>query len=329
MSVVAELRLLPRGRGVLADDIGDRLGPLLRHLLAIEDDDDPGVIRRKVAERLQELSGRLPADLGHAVRVALALGDDAKDRFLKDRVDQLAVAISRDPRTAKRRVDEGLRRVAEMLVDRAPESAPGPSPFAPEGWYIDTLQANLLLDRDPPQLIERRRIVATRPGLDRVVASLSAPPTRPGEALPPVRADVLQGGRVVSEDHLAGGHYRATIQLPTPLAAGEVHEYAVAFTAYPLRYLQPYYVVTSFRRCDRFELGVRFDPAQMPPSVWRVDGVPPRIVTQYGELQSPLRLDVFGEVQVGFADLRPGLSYGIGWSSAAGRELGAVLDLVG
>jgi hypothetical protein len=315
-SVVEELRLLPRGRGVLADDIGNRVGPQLRGLLGIESTDGPGVVRRKVAARLTVLADRLPEDLGHAVRAALALGDVTTDRFLKDRVGHLAVRIQRDPRTAKRRVDEGLRRLAEMLVDTAEPPPNGGNPFAPEGWYIKTLHSVLLLDREPPRLIERRRIIATRSGLDRVLISLSAPSpgNHRGGAEPPVRLDVLQGGALVDEDY-NGSHYRGTLRLPGPLAMGEEQEFTVAFRSRPRREMRPYYALTPFRPCKRFQLTVRFDPVDPPASVWRLDGVPPRMVTDFDPGLNVLDVNAVGEIGVAFSDLRPGLAYGVGWSA--------------
>jgi integrase len=217
---------------VLADDIDDRVGPVLREAFGVGGRDDPGVVRRKVADRLLVLAERLPADLGHAVRVALALGDSATDRFLKDRLSHIAETISRDPRTAKRRVEEGLRRLAEIIVDEAASASSAWSKFAPTGWYIASLHATLLLDRDPPQLLERRRIVATQAGLDEVVASLSAPPRRSEEGTPTIRLDMLHGGTVVAEETLPGGHYRGTIRLPAPLGIGQEHEYSVVFLAF-------------------------------------------------------------------------------------------------
>jgi hypothetical protein len=311
--VVEELRLLPRGRGVLADDIDERLGPRLRELLGVESRDDPGVVRRKVAARLTVLADRLPQDLGDAVRAALALGDVATDRFLKDRVGRLAAGIQRDPRTAKRRVDEGLRRLAEMLVEAAEPPAAG-NPFAPEGWYIKTLNSVLLLDREPPQLFERRCIVATRPGLDHVLISLSAPSDNGNGSPPPVRLDVLQGG-VVIEETSTGSHFRASLGLPRTLAMGEEHEFTVVFTSRPRPEMQPYYTLTPFRPCERFNLTVRFNRTDPPASVWRLDGLPPRMVTEYDPGRHEFDIDVIGEVGASFSDLRPGLAYGIGWSS--------------
>jgi hypothetical protein len=329
-TVARELRLLPRGRGVLSDDIDHRVGPLLRELCGVDGADDIGAVRRKVAQRLADLADQLPTDLGQAVRVALALGGSATDRFLKDRVGQLAVAIRRDPRTAKRRVDEGLRRLAEMITDDPEPVRRERNAFVPEGWYVDALHATLLLDRDPPQLIERRRIVATTGALDTVVAALGAPPDRAHDARHTVRMDVLQGAALLDENHLAGGHYQGVIRLPVPLAPGTSHEYTVLFTAHSRRYLLPYYALTPLRRCDHFELRVRFDRAETPTAVWRLDGLPPRVIKDFGSDRDLLDVDPIGEAHATFADLRTGLSYGVRWSGQQTElEPAAVLEAYG
>jgi hypothetical protein len=326
-TIAEELRMLPRGRGVLSDDLDQRIGPLLRELCGVGGADDAGAVRRKVAQRLAGLVGRLPEDLGHAVRMALALDGSATDRFLKDRVGQLATVLQRDPRTAKRRVDEGLRRLAEMIMDDGDPGQADRNTFVPDGWYIKSLHANLLLDRDPPQLIERRRIVATT-DVDTVVATLSASAACPQGEHRAVRMDVLQGGALLDESHLAGGHYQGIIRLPVQLTAGTSHEYTVLFTAHSRRYLLTYYALTPFRRCDRFELAVRFDPAGAPGAVWRLDGFPPRVIHDVASDRELLDIDPIGEAHATFTHLRPGLSYGIRWSGQL-PGMGAVLEAYG
>jgi hypothetical protein len=336
-AIIRELRMLPRGRGVLAEDLDRRVGPLLRELCGVAESDDAGTLRRKVGQRLAALAGRLPNDLGHAVRMALALGGSSGDRFLKDRVDQLASTIRRDPRTAKRRVDEGLRRLAEIITSELGSALRGGNRYAPDGWYVNVLRANLLLDRDPPQLIERREIVATTAELDAVVAAISAPPTSDEAARMAVRMDVLQGGMLSHVDHPTSGHYQGVIRLPTTLQPGSSHEYTVMFTASARSSMPPCYALTPLRRCDIFELRVRFDPAELPSSVWALNGVPPSVFAEsVGPDSDPtvrhqgLRVDSVGEVQITFTDLYPGLSYGVRWSGqCSGTRPAVALEAYG
>jgi hypothetical protein len=313
--VAAELHELRRGRGVLSDDIDTRVGPLLKEFCGMADSDDVAVVRAKLSSPLRILSERLPDDLGHAVRVGLALGDTVTDRFLKDRMCQLATDMRRDPRTAMRRLDEGLRRLAEIIVSGSTQASPETNEFAPEGWYVDILRANLLLDRDPPQVIEHRRIVATATGLDTVLASVTAPPDSAGPDQPTVRTEVMYGGVLLDAERVRGGHYRCHVRLPLALEIGQAHEYALVFTFDPYWYLPTYYALTPFRRYDRFELSARFDRAAPPEKTWRLNGIPPSIIEEFTADAELRTIDAVGEVHVEFSALKAGLSYGLRWSA--------------
>lgn len=285
-------------------------------MLGLGELDDPGTMRQLLTDRLLTLTEALPPDLAKAIRAALALDAAVTDRFLKDRVDRYARDIDRDPRTAKRRVEEGLRLLAELIARSQPAdpSADPDNAFAPDGWEIIGLTATLLLDRDPPQLYERRRIVATRNGLDQIVVSLSAPPAADeGRQRPIIRLDMLDGGTIVEEVVEPGGHYRGTVRLPHALAAGEEHEYSFTFSTHARRFVRPYYALTPFRRCRWFRLTVRFGPEVEPGPIRRLNGVPPRILTEAaGEELAP---DPHGAVEAYFTNLRAGLSYGICWAN--------------
>jgi hypothetical protein len=318
--------MLPRGRGILADDIEFRVGPLLREICGVSESDDSGILRRKVRERLNALSNRLPDDLGHAVRLALALGGSS-DRFLKDRVDHLATTIRRDPRTAKRRVDEGLRRLAEVIAEEPTQPPVPSSPFVPDGWYVQYAHAVLLLDRDPPQLIERRQIVATEADLDSVVVMLSTPDTAARPA--PASIDVLHGGLLVRESRLGAGNACGTIRLPDTLSTGTGHEYSVLCTMPIGATAINSYLLTSYRRCDLFELSVRFGRTTPTPVVRAVEALPAHILggidleSAGGSLGCPrlLPVDSVGEVHISFTALRPGMSYGVRWCAGSARAV--------
>jgi hypothetical protein len=74
----------------------------------------------------------------------------------------------------------------------------------------------------------------------------------------------------------------------------------------------PHYVHVPYRRSDRFDLRVRFG-ASPPAEVWALRDAPTAAI--YGRSPSAERLipDRFGEIQVAFTRLRPGLGYGISW----------------
>ena len=324
--VVAELRELRRGRGLLSDDIDTRVGPRLRAVCGIADSDPPALVRRKLILHLTERSSRLPRDLRLAVEAALALHQTANHRFLHERLKWLADHYDRDQRTARRRIDEAFRILAEALGDLQRSTQPAsPSQFAADGWYVESMKATLRLDVDPPRLIEERRIVATADELDEVVSALSVPrlpgqgmPPAPGGAdasrqPPPIQANILHGGEIVEERRPAQGHARFIVRLPRPLALGERHEFGVEYVVCSRDQLRPYYAVTPLRRYDRVRACIRFGSAAQPAKLWKLNGVHPRVVDEFVPSDEPLTVDSVGEVRIEFFNLRQGLSYGAQW----------------
>ncbi|MEX5632396.1 hypothetical protein [Parafrankia sp. FMc2] len=342
-AVLRELRELRRGRGLRSDDLPRRTGLHLRLFCGITEEDSPRRLREKLVGVLTEQCEQLPGDLRLAVLAAFALHDQADQKFLHERVEWVAARLERTTRTARRRVDEGLRMLAETFADpaataapatpAAPSSptgaasgvaasaAPGPgtsSLFVSEGWYVSSMRSTLSLDTRPLALTEDRVITATADRLDRVVCALSVPyrPEVGSRQHPPVvTAAVPYGGRIIEEVRPSPRHTRVVIALPRGLTAGEQHRLGVTFTIEARAGLLPYYVVTPLRRYDQVSARVRFGAAP-PTRLWRLDGVPPRVVEEFLPGDEPLAPDPAGEVRVRFRDLRPGLSYGLAWSRA-------------
>ncbi|MCC8245497.1 hypothetical protein [Saccharothrix luteola] len=119
-----ELKALCRGRGVEAPGLDAHLGPALREVCGVEDEDGAEVVREKLSVWARDLAGGLPEDLQLAVVVPLGLHPDARYPFLARRVEWLADRENRDPRTIRRRVGHGLTRLVEAashprVVERA------------------------------------------------------------------------------------------------------------------------------------------------------------------------------------------------------------------
>lgn len=303
-----ELLDIRRGRGMLADDVADRVGARLRTACGVTDADSAAMVRRKVASRLVELCRRLPADVRISVLAALALHREADHQFIQDRMTWAAKQIDRDhPRAAVRRMKVGLRILAEQLDEFVTDPNPG------EGWYTGSLRALLRMDIDPPELVEERVIVAATDHLDEIELRLSAPAT-PGDAAHPITATIVYGGEIVQEDRVASSHGRFVVRLPRPLRAGDHHEYGVRFSALSRKDMRPYYVLTPLRPCARFTVRVRFDPDAPPAKIWKVDGVPPRALDDFVPRADLLDPDRLGEVRLEFSRLQQGLSYGVQWS---------------
>lgn len=108
-----ELKVLRKGKALAAPTLTRRVGPALRALCRVGDD-DVTTVRHKVTEALAALSGQLPSDLAAAVSAALGLDGDARHALLRDRVRWLADREHRDERTIRRRMDEGLRLLADI-----------------------------------------------------------------------------------------------------------------------------------------------------------------------------------------------------------------------
>src|SRR5205823_7552443 len=85
--------------------------------------------------------------------------------------------------------------------------------------------------------------------------------------------------------------------------------------------MRPHYVFTSPRRCDLFDLRVRFDPARLPDRVWRVSEAFHRDVDDPGPSDDLLTVDSAGELHVEFHDVRPGFGYGARWSAIPSYEM--------
>ncbi len=312
---IMELRELRRGRGLLADDVHTRVGPRLRLACSIAQDDRPSVVRRKLVLGLTERCSRLPSDLRRAVLAALALHEATDQKFLHERMAWLAAQFDRDPRTARRRMDEGFRVLAERLgcADDLPLEAY--NEYVPDGWYVESLKSTFRFDLEIPKLVEERLIVATVDELDEITASLSVRrEIARGDAEHEIHAEMVHGGEITESRRPGHDYARFIIRLPRPLKLGERHEYSVEFTAYPRERLRPYYLLTPLRRFDHFSLKVRFDGGRQPDKLWRLNGVHPRIADEFTPNGDLLDVDSIGEVQAEFFGLRQGLRYGVQWA---------------
>jgi hypothetical protein len=296
-----ELLEIPRGRGMRAEDVADRIGPGLRAACGVTAADTPALVRRKVGRRLAELCERLPVDLRISVLAGLGLHPHANHQFLQDRMSWAARQINRDhPRAAQRRMRVAFRILAEQL-DEAVEN-----PAVHDGWHTWSLRALLRMDVDPPQLVEDRVIVASADHLDEISLRLSA-----AEQL---QATALYGGEITRSEAVTPSHHKFALRLPRPLHAGEHHEYGARFTGVPRAVMQPFYVLTPLQPCERFTVRVIFG-VDVPKRIWRVNGIPARAIDNFEPPDDVLEPDRLGEVTLEFAGLHQGLSYGMHWAA--------------
>jgi hypothetical protein len=278
--LVSDLKALRKGRGLYVNNVGERVGHTLRDLCGVTEKDGPGEIRFRVAQRLEHLAVDLPDDLRVAVLAAFGMIPAARHPLYQERVSWIAQRIGRDPRTARRRIDDAIHQLAQLAFTPL-RARIGAEPAA-AGWHTQTTRVFLTMEGPAPEAIEHHRIIALQNDLREVeLASVFG------------QTAVLNGGT------LRG----ATLVLPTPLPAGESHDFWVR-SRNPVRPRQFLYVPR--RRCDYLELRVHFDNDRLPRVVSRLQGRPPRD-------RGLVQLNCAGEVQLAFRDLNRGTAYGARW----------------
>lgn len=326
-ALAGELQALRRGRG-LRGDVTGRIGPFLHELATgaapqppagamAATGSDAARLRAAVAGQLASLTRRLPEDLALAILAALALHEDTRNmRTYESRRQWLAERIDRVPRTAERRIDSAQELLAqEIAAELANRRARPPSVADEEQWYVERFTALLLLDGKHPEAIERRVIRASVDGLAEVTIALDVP-VEAGQPRFPLNLEAVSGGDLDVVEDTAPTRTRYVIRLPRPLRAGEAHEFATRVRVLDERSMRDYYVLRPERRCDRFDLRVRFSRERLPAWVRRVTdedvysyntyaGVPPA-----GERVS---IDLAGEAVEAFARLRPHYGSGLQW----------------
>jgi hypothetical protein len=319
-ALAAELKALRKGRGLSSAAFDARLGPQLRELAAGNAEQaaaglDPGRLRQALAAALTVLAARLPDEPCIAIHASLGLAPATKNQPLfRDRVSWLAAQLKRDPRTALRRIDDAERLLAEQIAVELRRRRGHYANAMADGWYTAELSTVLLLDSGEPEAIERRRIVVTAGDVTEVSLALDVPPRNPDDSRVELTIDVLSGGTLVTTEVPSASRTMFGVRLPAPLRPGESHEFEISVRVHSRARMRPYYVLTPERRCDLFDLRVRFDRRRPPAWVRRVDGEPVRVyeVVKPGGVAVPV--NAAGEAHLTFRSLSLNVGYGIQWS---------------
>src|ERR1044072_9098713 len=165
--LVHERNARRKGRGIHASQINERIGSALRLISGVAAADGPVAVRAKVETHLGALAGYLPPDLRAAVLIALAIAPDSRHPLYQDRVSLATARMHRDPRIARRRIDEAIERLAELAV--APDRLLGaPTAAITTGWHHKAVVLTVALDHPRPELIERCLLTADQDGLREV-----------------------------------------------------------------------------------------------------------------------------------------------------------------
>src|SRR5438093_36504 len=83
-------------RELFASMVDSRVGPVLRQVCDITDEDGPAEVRRKIATWLERQAADLPPDLRIAIMGAFAVDQDARLPLYQDRVGWIATRLDRD-----------------------------------------------------------------------------------------------------------------------------------------------------------------------------------------------------------------------------------------
>ncbi len=317
-ALAEELNSLRRGRGVMAGDLQGRVGPQLRAAMGISPGANTAEFRGRLVGLLEKLAAEMPEDLRLAFTAGLALGGDVQYRFFDERMRWLARRLDRDVRTARRRVTEAIALAESALAASVPAAAGGAFEYVPDGWHLARLRSLLRLDAARPAAVEERVVVASNDGLDEIVLSTRIPPvTGDPAACPPgngLEVAVLYGGSLVRLERLSGYYFRYSVGLPSPLRRGQSHELGVELIIPPCQPLSPRYVFQPLRRCDEFDLRIRFGPDGAGTRVWNIAGLPRGIVDDFAAPDALVRPDRAGDVHLCYERLRIGFAYGARWS---------------
>lgn len=308
--LAAELKTLRKGRGLQTPRLTDQVGPALRALCGIAETETSASAREKLTKRLGILAGGLPDDLRLVVTTVLALHSDSQRQFLQDRVQSLAELQQRDVRTIRRRMDEGFALLAEIATAPAGQDQRASA----LGWYVDRFEATLRMDKPVPECFERRRIVAEREGLDVIQATITLPKVdQDGDDDHDLFAELYYGAVLLGKQRKAETRFAFDLGLPRALSIGEKHEYGIIMRVPDHQSMRSHYVFVPDRRCDEFELRVRFDPKRPPSKIWRVNEVFHREVDEVKPTEPLIELDHTGEINLSFDVLLPGHGYGVQW----------------
>jgi hypothetical protein len=315
--LVRELKTLRKGRGILANGIGERIGAALRRVAGARADDSPIDLRDRVADTLRRLALELPGDLRIGITAAFALSDEVSMPFYQDRVAWAAAKLNRDQRTVRRRIDQGIERMAEYAIGVLREREADADHASP-GWHLEQLFVAVALDLPTVEVLEYRRVVAERDDVRELELGFTL--TSPRADTPPDRLaaeglglDVFYGGRLDGRRMETTDRVGFRLVLPRPLRRNETHEFLLRVRIPDGTPVQPHYVCVLKNPCDVFDLRVRFDPGNPPVWVSRLAGVFQRDVEDPTPIGEPVAPDASGEVVTQFHDVSVGLSYGLRW----------------
>jgi hypothetical protein len=277
----------------------------LRELCRVTDHDDDLAVRRKVARTLTSFATGLPPDLQTCFLAAFGLPPESGLPFYLARLEWAGVQVHREVRTVRRRVDQGIRRVAQAAAHSRRSQANSPGHDAE--WYTADLTVRATLTNEGLEVFEFWRIVAERNDLDQIDIHWTAGTGDVPLPIDDIVLDVLHGGRLVARGLAAANRAWVRVALPAVLDRGQAHDLALRVRPPASWPTGSHFVHVPFQRCDRLQLAFALhSPVLDHFDV--LDGVLPGDADDELAAHRPKTLGTNDTVCVEFADLRPYLA---------------------
>jgi hypothetical protein len=304
-----EVRLLCRRLAARNPSLWLRVGPQLRRISGITEQDTPGQIRSKLAKAIERSMADHTEEM-ETLQTALGLHPLAAQYALDRRLDSLAKRRHLALRTMHRRLDEAI----DLFVRTAQAAARDSSAAGDLGYIVDNFDSTFAVVGERARIVERRKIRSTREDLRVVRCLLGVPRPPQGEDEPGFTVELVHGG-LHCIVHREGGAVACDIELREPLDEGQMHEFEIAYEV-PSSLLGPFYVVQPATPFGTVSMVVRFDPRRVPTRVWQVEGAMPsdvegRTCTADGPALAP---DPSAQVRATFHKVREGRCYGVAWT---------------
>jgi hypothetical protein len=176
----------------------------------------------------------------------------------------------------------------------------------------------LYLDSTQPTAIEERKVVAAHDSLSEIIISTSIPRSAgAGRETHNVELAILYGGSLTRLERPSATYFRYFVRLPRPLRHGEAHEVGVCVTIPPDQPINPRYALQPLRRCDEFDLRIRFGRDNQLAGVWNMAGVPRGMADDFASADARVNLDAAGEIHLHYEHLQIGFVYGARWETEA------------
>ena len=305
----AELQALQRGRGVARPHVERWAGPTLLGLVkaTCPTDKQPG---EHLVNMLIDAVLSLPTDLRFLFLMAAGIKSD--EPLLKNRLLAAGRVLDRDPRTLSRRLREAEALLADLLLQG---SEPEPSVYETGGWLTSRLALQIDAYRRRPRVVVSPVLRATRDRQTTYRYTIAVGVAPAADEEPVVTG--LEGATMLSMGRASERSWIVTFAVP-PVSRGRSHEASFEVEFPDRRYLQPFAAFAPIKPCVSLDVQVDFGQPGVAAESWRVDTVPPALVTdKAGGAQA---LGHEGVVTASFTGLVPGYAYGIAWRWASTAE---------